>query len=224
MHTHNNLLSLFFKEAAGPSRTSLIKALDALKATNTNLAAENRRLIRSRAGAKGGWTAKLNRTMRDAEKAKKDAARAATIAKKDAVKAATKDAGTKAGKAIAKQRAHHDKEVAKLESQKSRAKKIYGGGGLALGAGGGGAAGYAIGSIDENLDFSDLEDSVSNMSEVLDRPDPVTYGAGGALLGGGVSHVWGKLADRPDLARDLIVAIGTGLAGATYAASQGNNG
>ena len=91
----------------------------------------------------------------------------------------------------------------------------------------GGTGGYALrsGGDDEDVvDYGKAEEATPTPdTEAPSGPDPVTYGAGGALLGGGVSHAWGKMAGRPDLARDLIAALGTGIAGATYAATRESN-
>lgn len=94
-----------------------------------------------------------------------------------------------------------------------------------LGVGGPGVAHFVGRGDDEDVvDYGKAEEAAPTPdTEAPSGPDPVTYGAGGALLGGGVSHAWGKMAGRPDLARDLIAAIGTGLTGAAYAATRESN-
>jgi hypothetical protein len=46
--------------------------------------------------------------------------------------------------------------------------------------------------------------------------DAAKFGGGGAIAGGGLSHLYGRLADKPDLRRDLLATLLGGAGGVAY--------
>jgi len=98
--------------------------------------------------------------------------------------------------------------------------------GLAGGAGVGGSALIANHSSEDKPEDKPEATPAPSPAATPAKPDekdPVMYGAGGAALAGASSAAWGKMSGQPDLARDLIFALGGGAIGAGYAASANNN-
>jgi hypothetical protein len=94
-----------------------------------------------------------------------------------------------------------------------------GGGGAAIGTALAGSEDDGIASVDYGKHPELTAEAPTSSDEAL---DPVLYGTGGAALGGISSAAWGKLAGKPDLARDLIAALGGAVAGAGYATVANN--
>lgn len=202
MHTQDNLLSEFFKEAVR------IPKPPGSKAKKREIANYAKELLKQLTDLSGKYKSQSSRL-----------GGKATQAKLKAKKQRSED--------LKVQHTRAKSLIEKVRGAERKSKRNLIGGTLFGGIGVPGTA-WMFGGDDEAdegvVDYGKAEEAAPTPEpEAPSGPDPVTYGAGGALLGGGVSHAWGKLAGRPDLARDLIAALGTGIAGATYAATRESN-